>query len=242
MAIRAVVFDIGDTLWRLEPLPDDLDRRMAGALASHSTVAMAQALAIVRNALASARTLAAGAGHIEPDLAEEIAVQADRLGVVLAAHASDAAAGALGHADIERLVASPLASAVFGQLRGMDLRLGLVSNTWTVASLLSEFVARQGALEHVHAATFSSQERLRKPHPELYGRALRRLGVAAGETLFVGDRVKEDVVGPQQAGMLAALTHEHRQELTGAARPLAILDSLAEVPGLVARFNTASGG
>ena len=47
----------------------------------------------------------------------------------------------------------------------------------------------------------SSELGYRKPSPVIYREALRRLGHRAAATLFVGDRVLEDVVGPSREGM-----------------------------------------
>lgn len=42
-----------------------------------------------------------------------------------------------------------------------------------------------------------------KPRPEFYNRILASLGIAPGEALFVGDSLREDIEGPQRAGMRA---------------------------------------
>ena len=52
--------------------------------------------------------------------------------------------------------------------------------------------ARERVQEHVNSDTFdvivfSDEEGVAKPDPEIYRRALSRLGVAAGETIFVDD-------------------------------------------------------
>lgn len=44
-----------------------------------------------------------------------------------------------------------------------------------------------------------------KPHPLSFRTAVERLGVAAGETLHIGDRLDADVAGAHAAGMRAAL-------------------------------------
>jgi putative hydrolase of the HAD superfamily len=240
--VRAVLFDIGDTLWGLDPLPGDLEERMANALRGESGLSMDEAAAVVSSALGAARAIAANDLHHEPDLAAEVLLAARAAGHPLSTSAAAAAAHALGAADIERLVPNPQAADVLGQLAVLGLRIGVLSNTWTAASVLAGFVERQGAMRHLHAATFSSAEGIRKPSPELYRRALSRLGADPGETLFVGDRVREDVIGPQRAGMRAALTHQYRQEAPGAAQPLAILSDLRDVLGLVAALNNSSAG
>jgi FMN phosphatase YigB (HAD superfamily) len=237
-----VLFDIGDTLWRLDPLPPDLEQRMAAALVLESNLAVPEATGVVSAALRAAREIAANGLHREPDLAGEISLAAQSAGLAISPPAAAAAAHALGEADIERLIPNPQAAEVLGRLSTRGIRLGVVSNTWTAASMLAAFVEREGAMTHLQAATFSSAEGLRKPSLDLYAIALSRLGAAAGETLFVGDRVLEDVVGPQRAGMRAALTHEHRQEQPGDAQPLAILHRLDEVLALVATLNNSSAG
>ena len=240
--IRAVVFDIGDTLWALAPLPADLEQRMAAALVLESNLAAPDAAAVVSSALRAAREIAANGHHREPDLAAEVSRAAAAAGHAISSRAAAATAHALGEADIERLIPNPRAADVLGRLAAAGVRLGVLSNTWTAASVLAAFVEREGAMVHLQAATFSSAEGLRKPSPALYALALSRLGATPGETLFVGDRVLEDVVGPQRAGMRAALTHEHRQEQPGDAQPLATLYRLDEVLALVARLNSSIGG
>jgi epoxide hydrolase-like predicted phosphatase len=51
-------------------------------------------------------------------------------------------------------------------------------------------------------SVFSAEEGVRKPDPEIYERALSRLGVAPAEAIFVDDRLK-NVEGARQVGMHA---------------------------------------
>jgi putative hydrolase of the HAD superfamily len=50
-------------------------------------------------------------------------------------------------------------------------------------------------------AVFSSEVGKRKPHPEIFQVALAALEVAPERTLFVGDRLYEDVRGAGELGM-----------------------------------------
>ncbi|MEO9255312.1 MAG: HAD hydrolase-like protein, partial [Tepidiformaceae bacterium] len=63
--------------------------------------------------------------------------------------------------------------------------------------------------------------------------ALRRLSIEPGEAVFVGDRVREDVLGPQAVGITAVLTHEFRQEDPSAATPLGVIQSLSDLESLL---------
>ena len=50
---------------------------------------------------------------------------------------------------------------------------------------------------------FSERERVYKPHPLLFERALRRIGAEPHEVIYVGDSPVEDVEGTNGAGMLS---------------------------------------
>ncbi|HMO53962.1 MAG TPA: hypothetical protein PJ994_05615 [Tepidiformaceae bacterium] len=50
-----------------------------------------------------------------------------------------------------------------------------------------------------------------------------------GDALFVGDRVREDVLGPQALGIGGVLTHEFRQEEVGEATPFGVIRSIPEL-------------
>lgn len=241
MTLRAVIFDIGDTLWKLDPLPPDLEKRMARELATRTGAAAELAGLVIADAMANARAQAADGSHREPHLASEVAAAAEIHHVRLADATAEAIASVLGQADIERFHPNPNVGIVFGELRSRGLGVGVLSNTWTEGHMLEAFLDAQGGLRHVVAAVYSSAEAIRKPHPEIYQRALGLLNVDAGAALFVGDRVREDVAGPQAVGMRAALTHEHRQEEPGEVRPDGLVRELREVLAVVEGLSSASG-
>ncbi len=77
-------------------------------------------------------------------------------------------------------------------------RTGILSNAWGGAR---KFLTSQPEI----AAAFdelviSAEEGLRKPQPEIYDRALKRLKVAAGEAVFVDDML-ENVEAARRIGM-----------------------------------------
>jgi putative hydrolase of the HAD superfamily len=86
-------------------------------------------------------------------------------------------------------------------LRGRGLKLGLVSNAFDPGPLLHRDLEQLGIAERIDFAVFSSELGKRKPHPEIFERALDALGVAPHEALFVGDRLYEDVRGASEVGM-----------------------------------------
>jgi len=76
---------------------------------------------------------------------------------------------------------------------------------------------------------------VRKPHPEIYADALRKLGVEARRALFVGDRVKEDIQGPKTLGMRAVLTREWRREEDPGLADF-VIQRLGELPTVISRL------
>jgi len=61
----------------------------------------------------------------------------------------------------------------------------------------------------VQVALFSWSERRRKPAPELYLSALDRLGLAAGECLYVGDGGSRELTGAETLGIRAFKVVHH---------------------------------
>ena len=117
-------------------------------------------------------------------------------------------------------------------LRGHGLRLGIVSNAAYRPRLMKQQVAALGLAGFFDAVTFSSEVGVRKPHPAIYADALRKLGADPSRTLFVGDRVREDVQGPQAQGMRAVLTREWRQEDDPGVADF-VIQRLGELPAII---------
>jgi putative hydrolase of the HAD superfamily len=122
-------------------------------------------------------------------------------------------------------------------LRAKGLRLGIVSNAAYLPRLMVGQVQALGLLDYFDGVTFSSEVGRRKPHPAIYQDALQKVGSEATQALFVGDRVKEDIQGPQRLGMRAVLTREWRQEDDPATADF-VIDRLGELPAIVERLRT----
>lgn len=91
--------------------------------------------------------------------------------------------------------------ALLEALRSRGLKLGLVSNAFDPAWLLHRDLEQMGIAERMDFAVFSSELGKRKPHPEIFERALDALEVDPSEAMFVGDRLYEDVHGSNELGM-----------------------------------------
>ena len=92
--------------------------------------------------------------------------------------------------------------ALLDALRRRGVKLGLVSNAFDPPRLLHRDLADAGIDQRLDTAVFSSELGKRKPHPAIFERALSALGVEAEASVFVGDRLYEDVRGAGQLGMV----------------------------------------
>ncbi|MEX2081150.1 MAG: HAD family hydrolase [Dehalococcoidia bacterium] len=235
MTIRALLLDLGDTVFGLGPYPTSGPEAV---IAQHLSVGSGEVeLESARRLMTSYRdrvladfALGVLEEHQPAALFGQLAREA---GLHLAPDSIAAIEEALGRADISRFLRPEASANALATFRQAGLALVAVSNTTTSPALLKAFLEEVGLLESFDALVFSIELGVRKPHERMYREALGRAGVAPKEALFVGDRVREDVVGPQSCGIHAVLTHEFRQEDPGSAQPTAIVGSLAEVLELV---------
>ncbi|CAM3840505.1 HAD family hydrolase [Deinococcus frigens] len=96
----------------------------------------------------------------------------------------------------------PHAHDVLSELCGRGVLLGIVTNGWEVKQWQTlDGLELMGRVDDV---VISKAVGLSKPDPAIYRLALDRLGVAAADTWFVGDSPRNDVSGPQAAGLRAA--------------------------------------
>jgi putative hydrolase of the HAD superfamily len=84
-------------------------------------------------------------------------------------------------------------------LRRRGLRTGVVSNA---DGRIEAILGALGLAEHLDVMVDSYQEGVEKPDPEIFRRAVERLGSPPERTAYVGDIYSIDVVGARGAGLL----------------------------------------
>jgi HAD superfamily hydrolase (TIGR01549 family) len=98
--------------------------------------------------------------------------------------------------------ADPDAIPALEATRAAGLKTAVISNSnGTIRALLE----RLDLLRLVDVVLDSGEEGVEKPNPEIFRRALTRVGVAAGETVYIGDLYAIDVLGARSAGLRAIL-------------------------------------
>ncbi|MFA5785380.1 MAG: HAD family hydrolase [Actinomycetota bacterium] len=239
--IRAILFDYGHTLVdfvRTEEALHEAYGRIRELLCSTAEATAPDVDALIEH-VALAVDAAVERSYEERDL-EELDVIATidssfrRLGLDLPRETIIQAV-ALDHSAVSgSLQPDPLVSSTLEELRERGFRLGIVSNAHFLAEYMRADLARLGLSHFFSAEAFSSEVGVRKPHPRIFQHVLGRLGVSADEAIFVGDRVKDDIVGARRVGMrLAVLTRQFRQEEDGQGLADAVIQSLPELLDLV---------
>ena len=88
-------------------------------------------------------------------------------------------------------------------LRARGIKVGVLSNTIWSREYHQGIFERDGVLDLVDADLYSSELDHVKPHPEAFRAICRELDVDPRRSVYGGDRIFEDVHGPQQVGMRA---------------------------------------
>lgn len=115
-------------------------------------------------------------------------------------------------------------------LRERGLLVAAVSNTIQPARFLTANMDHWGLNRLFDVRVYSSEVGVAKPHPRIFQVALGRLGVAAQDAVYVGDRLVPDVGGAHGVGMKAVLIEvAHREETHPAIVPDARVKELPEL-------------
>jgi len=94
--------------------------------------------------------------------------------------------------------------------------LALVSN-FDHGQTARAILHRDGAAAFFDPIVISDEHGWRKPHPSIFTDTLAVLGVAAGEALYVGDSVEDDIIGAKGAGLDIAWVNARDTELPDTA-------------------------
>jgi putative hydrolase of the HAD superfamily len=125
-------------------------------------------------------------------------------------------------------------------LRDRGIRVGVLSNTIWTRDYHRGLFERDGVLDLVDGDVYSSEIDHVKPHPEAFRAACRAVGVEPEAAVYVGDRLFEDVYGPQAVGMRAIwIPHSdipESQRVTVDVTPDAEAHELLDILAIVDRW------
>ena len=101
--------------------------------------------------------------------------------------------------------------------------LGIIANTITETEI-PDYLEEYGLTDYFKTVVLSSKVGIRKPNPEIYWEAARRMGVEPAKCVYVGDNPVRDVEGTRAAGygmMILILEPEtlKKEPPTGEVKP-----------------------
>jgi putative hydrolase of the HAD superfamily len=128
----------------------------------------------------------------------------------------------------------PAAGVLFRRLRADGIRVGVLSNTMWPRALHERVFTRDGVLDLIDGAVYSSEIDWTKPHPEAFRAAMAAVGAGdPAACVFVGDRPYDDVYGAKQAGMRAVLVPNSDVPDFDGAQPDAVIARLSDLAPLI---------
>ncbi len=203
MAVRAALFDLGNTLvgyYRSHEFPSILRQCLRSAAAATGlTLAEVDEAQMFEHAMRLNREREDYAvrplgNRIRELLQDHVELTGNKLADVCRAFLVPIFACAQPDAEAPRILA---------ELRHRGVKTCIVSNTpWgSPAAAWREDLDRHGLLDKVDAVVFCVDVGWRKPHPAPFHRALELLSVPASEAVFVGDDPRWDVVGAERVGV-----------------------------------------
>jgi putative hydrolase of the HAD superfamily len=213
MTIKAVLFDLGDTLWHFPEMPPAMTirgetmRRVGGVVQSWGVPMDGELRFIgrdIRLGVEKADRAAYESDCVSPDFTEVVRqIVADKgLQVSYEQAAQLWDAWNLGGKLLGRTMFDD-AYRTLDWLRERGVRIGCVTNRVFGGPRFVEEMRELRLDEYFESTVVSCDVGYMKPHPRCFQYALDEMGLAPGETAMVGDSLRADVEGAQALGMMA---------------------------------------
>ena len=222
MPIKAITFDLDDTLWPIGPTIHRAEQKLHAWLETNApSVASGYPIEQMRTLRpeAFAEAEAAGTQHDLRGVRRiQIGLAFDRSGGDRAL--LDAAYEIFENARQE-VVLYP----------DVPHNLARIAARFPLAGITNGFadLHRAGIGEHFRFSLAAGTFGVAKPDPSIFHAACERLGCAPGEILHVGDDPKYDVIGARRAGMQAAWINRKGEQWAHDEEPHAAFVDLAEL-------------
>jgi putative hydrolase of the HAD superfamily len=243
--IRAVIFDMGNTLLHYERPGTgswrDFEARGIRSLyrylidAGHSPTTNEDGFVAAMFQRLADGWQQAIAEQINLRATEWIAAGAAAHAITLNADSLLAATYAYAQPLRQQISAVPGAAQSLAELRQRGVRIGLISNTIWPGQFHLEDLELFGLRECLESITFSGDAGIWKPHPAIFLGALEQLQVEPHNAVFVGDNPYEDIQGAKQVGMFTIWVRNSEFPLN-AIQPDAIISDQTELLPILAQL------
>lgn len=252
MMIKAVLFDLGDTLWHFPNMPPHLAvkqetvRRVSDVLRGWGIEPEGPLFFLgrdIRIAVEEETERAYRTDLVSPDYPALCREVAARLGLTVNARQTEELWDAwnLGGQFFGRTL-FPGALDTLRWLQERGFKVGAVTDRAYGGPRFLAELKEYGLEPYFQVVTISSNVGYLKPHPKIFQHALDALAVEAEETMMVGDSLRCDVAGAKGLGMIAVWKRPPLDEPTevgadkvdveGEIAPDYIIDNLWELTQL----------
>ena len=240
-AKKAVLFDLGNTLWHIPERPpvDEIRketvRRIYGLLGSWGVKPEGELRFLgrdIRLAIGAADKAAYESDQLSPDIPALVQKLVGTKGLDISLEQS----ADLWHT--WNLEGSFFGRRLFDdaidtldEFRNRGLRFGCVTNRPYGGPTFLQEVTELGLDDYFEVMSVSCDLGYMKPHAKIYEHALNAMNVAPEETVMVGDSLIADVRGAQVLGMTGVWNRHHEidEANTDHVEPDFVIDDLAEL-------------
>lgn len=255
MTIRAVIFDLGHTIWDIGPHPGGLERAYDDAwaiVAARLDVAPAADARAFQRAVRDVLIDASETYFASDGTYDTKGVQVEqppswvwvdrgcrRIGLDLDEALVREITPPLFATEIDSLICAAGTRDAVAALAAAGYRLGCVTNTLAGEAAIRAMLRKHEFEDLMESVVVSADEGYRKPHASLFIKAMRELGAAPHESVFVGDSPVHDIGGAKASGMFAVLTQQYvaRPYAGIEPQPDAVINHLDELLAVIARFD-----
>ncbi|MBL7215586.1 MAG: HAD family hydrolase [Phycisphaerae bacterium] len=122
------------------------------------------------------------------------------------------------------------------ELQQMGLKLGMLSNTFIHKSSLERHMQADGLADYLPVRLYTYEFPWRKPDVRIFKKAAAAIGVDCEKIIYVGDRIDNDVVGAQKAGMLPVLIKAYTNQNKTIPADIAAIETIIELPEMIKKI------
>ncbi len=136
----------------------------------------------------------------------------------------------------------PDIKTTLAKLKDMNLKLGILSNTFINDTALEKHMAQFGILDFFDVRLYSYQFSFRKPDKRIFRAAAEQIGLPLKNIMFIGDRIGADIRPALKLGMTAVLKQAYTNHAKRLPKRAYRIEKISELPQLIQQLMSIADG